>query len=112
MKTSKLVVSLSLLLIVGIVTIAYALMTFTVTNHVNQPIGIVTVYTPSGNTNINVTGSGDFTGDIPDDVTGISIYNQGILQGTTGHVILQDGTHVKVTWTSSSIVVLDPDDIN
>ena len=82
--------------------------TYTVSSSVASGLGTVTLTSSASTTYLNVTGSGNYVTQVPSTVTSLTINGYTAYYPTTTNVVLPNGHPGRVTFTStSSVVVID-----
>jgi hypothetical protein len=78
--------------------------TFTVDNASSDTVGAVYVTSSGAPTEIEVTGTGNFYGEVCASPIGVRICGQTVEYPNTGIVTLSDGAQVDISWTNPDIV--------
>jgi hypothetical protein len=102
----------ALSLFVAVTVFASPLATFTAQNNYSGVVGTVTVNTSAGPAYLNVSGPGAFTTQIPGTVNNVVINNYVIFQGTTGMARLANGKSIKVSWSGTNVIIINPEEAN
>jgi len=98
----------ALSLFVAVTVFASPLATFTAKNNYQGYVGTVTVNTSSGPSYIHIPGPGEFPTQIVAQTNNVVINNYIIFAGATGTARLENGTIVKVSWSGTNAIVIDP----
>lgn len=86
--------------------------TFTAQNNYPGPLGNITINTSQGPSMLFVPGPGVFSKPIPANTQNVVINNHVIFQGQAGTAKLETGAWVKVRWTATNVIVVDPGEAN
>ena len=82
--------------------------TFTAQNNYPGSLGHITINTPQGPSMLFVPGPGLYTQPIPANASNVIINNYVIFQGQYGTAKLPNGAWVKVSWSSTNVVIVNP----
>jgi hypothetical protein len=114
MKLKLLTAIVAVAATLGFESMAFAQISFQISNQQSESLGQVTVTAASGGYYVNVDGNSTDTVNISDTVpvASVTIYGQVVPQGQNAIVTLPDQTIVAVMWQSpNAVIVLDKDEI-
>jgi hypothetical protein len=114
MKLKLLTAIVTVAAVLGFESMAFAQISFQISNQQSESLGQVTVSAPSGGYYVNVDGNSSDTVSISDtSVVSVTIYGQTVPQGVNAFITLPDQTVVAVMWQSpNAVIVLDKDEID